>query len=250
MRNNLKFNILLTHISVYAIYATLFGAGLVSLHYLIADFKDPALASEVELVAPSPIKALYNKAVKSYAMIKYHHKERGGTGSGVYVRPYLLVTNYHVIQRAFEDKQTVSITVNGITIVGEIVEAIPSVDLALVYTREYKGIVSTFAPQFPEVGDRVISIGSSYGYRATLGVGYVTGIAIDTDGRIATLVFSVSTGLMPGNSGGGVYNEQGQIVGIAFAAIQNDSILGFVIPGPIVESFVERYMLRNKAGQF
>lgn len=95
----------------------------------------------------------------------------------------------------------------------------------------------------PEVGDRVFSMGTPRGLYWTLTDGIVSayrddlkGIGDDNEGPF----MQVSVQINSGNSGGGVYNEWGELVGVADGTLRNAEGLHFCISLSRIREFVEK----------
>jgi S1-C subfamily serine protease len=131
--------------------------------------------------------------------------------------------------------------------VGEIVFESKTRDLALL---KLKGsIPHTYAsPLLPwdgvvARGDRIYSVGNPAGEDATLGEGIVSNVnrTFDfswTDGaKLAMIQFS--GGLFGGNSGGALYNDKGQLIGVPAAGYRAATFIGFAVPVTVVKGFLK-----------
>lgn len=186
----------------------------------------------------------YRKHSLSVVKVYGNFSGRVNSGSGVYITRHILVTNYHVVKYVIENKNTkvLIVTPKGVE-VGVVVAIYPEKDLAFVETLKVKGFPAILGDSSTlSIGEKVVSIGSSKGHYNTLGVGYITGLH-----RIIPLpggkdVISVSTGIMPGNSGGAVFNWKGELVGVSFAGTNGLDNLGFMIPINLVKEKFKTYL--------
>ncbi|MGH9182972.1 MAG: trypsin-like peptidase domain-containing protein [Acidimicrobiales bacterium] len=151
-----------------------------------------------------------------------------GVGSGWVAKAgdgrSLLVTNHHVVEGAVEQGQgEVMVTQDGRSLVGRVAEVSPPDDLALVAVDQELPALPIAASD-PRIGDAVIVVGSPLGLDQSV----VTGIVSARRGDSLQL----SAPLNPGNSGGPVLNEGGEVVGVVVRkAVQEPSEgLGFAIP--------------------
>lgn len=162
-------------------------------------------------------------------------------GSGVIVDAGrgLVVTNYHVIQKATAVEVGLK---DGRRLAAELVAVAPGRDLAVLRIRGAKlpalplGDSSTL-----QVGDAVVAIGNPFG----LGQTVTAGIVSATDRGLAEgdprRFIQTDAPINPGNSGGPLINSKGQIVGINSALIspnQGNVGIGFAIPANVVRQVV------------
>ena len=160
-----------------------------------------------------------------------------GAGSGVIISEdgYIL-TNNHVIDSA--SKITVTLR-SGESYEARLVGTDPDVDIALLKI-EADGLSAAIVGDSStvEAGDKSVIIGNPLG---TLGGSVTEGIisaadrAIEIDGKTMHLM-QTDAAVNPGNSGGGMFNGQGELVGIVVAKSSDASSggtidnIGFVIP--------------------
>ncbi|HTX72117.1 MAG TPA: trypsin-like peptidase domain-containing protein, partial [Rectinemataceae bacterium] len=158
-------------------------------------------------------------------------------GSGFYIdRAGYLLTNYHVISSEVDPKYRgfSRITVRPsdapeLRLPAKVVGWDRLLDLALLKvstTPDYVFSISRKEP--PSPGQKIIAIGSPAGLENTVTSGIVSAV-----GRrlLATgEVFQVDAALNPGNSGGPLVDDSGEVQGIAFAGIPQFQGLNFAIP--------------------
>jgi serine protease Do len=175
-----------------------------------------------------------------------------GVGSGLIVKPGVILTNHHVVRGATRLRLTVpsgqSITlstdnllVDGITDLA--VMRLPD-DLPDAIRRE-TNVQSVFADsdKHVHVGDFALAVGSPLGLRHT-----VTQGVISAKGRqlhLLDLVELLQTDapINPGNSGGPLFDQLGRVVGINVAIASDNGGnqgIGFAIPSNTVKKIVEQ----------
>ncbi len=151
-------------------------------------------------------------------------------GSGFFVRPDQVVTNYHVIEGAakgyvkFVGKSTLY-AIDGISAMDE------ERDLALLKIVDAKAPVLTLAENDGvEVGETVYAIGNPEGLEGTFSQGIVSGIRDAGKDKWVQITAPISSG----SSGGPVVNAKGLVIGVAVASVVEGQNLNFAIPvGPV-----------------
>ena len=159
------------------------------------------------------------------------------TGSGVIInKEGLVVTNAHVMEGCAGGDITVDIKDSVTT--GEWVAEDVDKDLALLQLSKGEYEFASFGMQ-PHVGDTVYAQGSPLGIRSMLTKG-VIGSNV-TNGK--TKIFLSDVKILPGNSGGGLFNTFGNLVGINEAIIVSENgNISVTIQGEEVEEFINDYL--------
>jgi len=131
----------------------------------------------------------------------------------------LILTNDHVVQGA----AALSITTggsSGSSHAAELVGEEANSDLALIRVNpEGLGLtpLKMAASGDVHVGDQVYAIGNPYGLEETLTRGIVSGLDREIrapDGAAITGAIQTDAALNPGNSGGPLINQQGEVIGV------------------------------------
>lgn len=164
-----------------------------------------------------------------------------GTGIIMTANGYI-ITNAHVIQNA------VSVTV----IVGEdilydaaLVGSCPEEDLAVLKVDAEHLTPAEFGDSFAmRVGDEVSALGNPMGYRMTMTPGIIS--AVDREMQVdnqTMYLLQTSAAINFGNSGGALFNNRGQVIGVTVIKIVADDGsaegLGFAIPTERVKYVVD-----------
>lgn len=175
-----------------------------------------------------------------------------GLGSGVVLRPDIVVTNAHVVG----DERDVTIAYADGNRSGAVVLATDEVtDLAVVRTERDNLPVPEYQTELPMPGEPAVAIGSPLGFQGTVTAGVISGLHRDIPGAARespSLVDLIQTDapISPGNSGGALLNGQGQVVGINEAYIPPVAgavSLGFAIPSATVLDITEQLLERGRA---
>jgi serine protease Do len=197
----------------------------------------PALA-HAQVLAPI---ALFEKLSPSvFMVITYAGTEpkarRLATGSAVVIGPETVITNCNVLRKS----QRVEV-VNGPVVLQATLE-FPDVERDLCQMR----VPGLAAPAVVlgssaglRIGQRVYAIGAPQGFELTLSDGLVSSLrTMVTKDRIEPWI-QTSAPISPGSSGGGLFDEQGQLIGITTLS----SLIGnlaFAVPAEQVREVPER----------
>ncbi|MCL1912315.1 MAG: trypsin-like peptidase domain-containing protein [Eubacteriaceae bacterium] len=156
-----------------------------------------------------------------------------GGGSGVIITSDgNILTNSHVVQNA--SKLTVTLR-NGSKFDAKVVGDDPKNDLAVIKI-DASGLTTAVFGDSDElmVGDQAIVIGNPLGeLGGTVTQGIISALErrINVEGQLMTLL-QTDAAVNSGNSGGGLFNSRGELVGIINAKYQDRGVegLGFAIP--------------------
>jgi S1-C subfamily serine protease len=159
-------------------------------------------------------------------------------GSGFFIDPRgYIVTNHHVIESEVDPKYEgfsrlfirLSESPAGERIPAKVVGYDKILDLALIKAEITPAYTfGGYAPQDLLPGQRIYAIGSPAGLEKTL----TSGIVSATGRRLLQVGDSlqVDVPLNPGNSGGPLMDEKGDLIGIVFAGLQQFEGLNFAVP--------------------
>lgn len=167
-----------------------------------------------------------------------------GIGSGVLIDDEgHIITAAHVVQTA--DAILVSMA-DGSTIEADVISSDPLFDLALVrlkgpVPRGIRPAVLADSDRM-RIGSRVFVVGAPRGISHTLTVGYLSARRAkpqQMEGLIQLEVFQTDAAVNPGNSGGPMFNMQGEVIGIVSYIVSrtgSDEGLGFAITSNVARS--------------
>lgn len=157
----------------------------------------------------------------------------GSASAVIFRKDGYLLTNNHVVQNARQIQVTLP---SGKQNQAEVVGTDPRSDLAVLKLPDAKDLpVPEFAKSPPDVGNRVVAVGSPFGLDGTVTYGIVSALNRDVSAQNLTLPGMVQTdaAINPGNSGGALANMQGQVIGINTAIVSGSGTsagVGFAIP--------------------
>jgi S1-C subfamily serine protease len=166
-------------------------------------------------------------------VIVYDHRGKElGFGSGFFVsRGGELLTNHHVIEGASSARIR---TFDGRTWPLRVILADDKdSDLArLVAFMNGPVPFLSMATQPPQVGDRVLVIGSPMGLDQTVTDGIVSAVPAEREGQsnLEPATLQVTAAISEGSSGGPVVNALGDVIGVATAYMSEGENLGFAVP--------------------
>lgn len=218
---------------------------------------EESAAFNLEVVNPETyytIKSVVNLTINSVVEISTETITTGsfmrqyitnGAGSGVIItKDGYIVTNNHVVEGA----STITVRLhNGSEYPATLVGTDAETDIAVIKIDENNLSTAVLGDSKTlEVGDQVIAIGNPLGkLGGTVTEGIISALErpITVDGKDMTLI-QHSAAVNPGNSGGGLFNTAGQLVGIVNAKYSEDNVegLGFAIPTAIAVPIIEDIM--------
>ena len=165
-----------------------------------------------------------------------------GAGSGViYSEDGFVLTNNHVIDGATSIKVTMH---SGDTYKASLVATDAQTDIAVLKIKaDNLDPVELGSSESLSVGDLAVAIGNPLGTLAgTATDGIVSGLEreITLSGKSMTLL-QISASVNPGNSGGGVFDAHGDLIGLVVAKSSGSDVegLGFAIPVDTVKKVAD-----------
>ncbi len=223
--------------------------------YTVAEIAEQCSSSVVAITSKSVSEVL--------TMFGIYEQESSGSGSGVIVSQteteLLIVTNYHVI----EDSDELSVCFldsEEAVYSAQIKGTASSDDLAVVAVQlsdmdesvlESISIATIGDSTSMKVGDEVVAIGNALGLGQSVTSGIIS--ALDREVTIDDVTYTLmqtDAAINAGNSGGALFNMQGELIGINTAKFSSDSDsssasidnMGFAIPMSIAQSIMETLM--------
>ncbi|MGO4378377.1 S1C family serine protease [Pseudoduganella sp. RAF53_2] len=89
------------------------------------------------------------------------------------------------------------------------------------------------------VGSRIYALGNPQGLELTLSDGLIS--ALRRDSKQALSWIQISAPISPGSSGGGVFDENGQLIGITTATMRSGQNLNIAVPIKLIKNLPERH---------
>lgn len=160
-----------------------------------------------------------------------------GSGSCFYVKDYdLFVTNSHVAEgfreMAIEDN-------NRNLYLAKVVFANPSLDIAFLKAEgDFSGYPSLKPVKHElSIGDKIFVAGYPFGMPFTVTKGTVSSPQQYMDGHYHV---QTDAAVNPGNSGGPMFNEQGEVIAVTTSKFTNADNMGFGIPARSIIPLLEQ----------
>ena len=145
-------------------------------------------------------------------------------GSGVAIAPNLLITNCHVV----ENGSSLRISRAHEKWAARLVQALPNHDLCGLRPAQF-GLqpVSIRSSSTLETGESVYAVGAPEGLELTFSEGVISALR-ETDG---VHMVQTSAPTSPGSRGGGLFDTEGNLVGITTFQLREGQSLNFAMPG-------------------
>lgn len=170
--------------------------------------------------------------------VKSEEREVVALNGAVNTMKFEKLLDVPVSQKTYEDFKVVS----QATYTGVIVAKDDSVDLALIQLRvtqlPYTMEAELFTGQKVYRGETAWAVGNPLGLDATVTRGTISSVnRMVAIGGVERPYFQVDVGIAPGNSGGALYNDVGELIGVPAAGAQGTSV-GLAIPYTIIQEFL------------
>ena len=198
----------------------------------------------IENVIKSSVKIFVDKGIKTEMGVG-RPDQLLGTGVVIDPRGYI-ITNYHIIESSVDPKYEGYSRVyvipgkdESIRYGARIVGYDPVFDLALLkIEKRHETYVRLGDSDTLRRGDTVVAVGNPAGLTNTVTSGVIS--SLDRPFLQIGNTIQIDAALNPGNSGGALIDDEGYLVGIAFAGLEEFQNLNFVIPANYMISILFR----------
>ncbi len=166
---------------------------------------------------------------------------RQGLGSGFIIsQDGQIVTNHHVVEGA--EQVTVKFA-DGRSFEAKVVGSDPMTDIALlkIDTDAILPFVNFGPSDNLRVGDEVVAVGNPFGLGGTVTSGIISALSRDIQAGPFDDFIQTDAAINRGNSGGPLFNNDGDVIGVNTAIISPDggSVgIGFAVPSDLVQTVV------------
>ena len=212
---------------------------------LLVPMRPPGSAVAAGLpIGNAVVKIYFTQQREDYSLPWQAGPTFGGTGSGFVIRGRRILTNAHIVSdarfiqvRKLNDSAQYSARVEFIG---------HDCDLAVLTVADrnfFSGLEPVdFAQELPNLNDEVLVLGYPLGgTRLSVTRGVVSRIDYSVyshSGVDQHLVLQVDAAINPGNSGGPVVFK-GKVVGLAFQGLAWAENIGYAIPFPVIQHFLD-----------
>ncbi len=207
---------------------------LLAASFVIIFMQQPAWPEQPTVQAPALSAAdVFSKVKNSVVLVYTQRGERIAQGSGVTIGVEEVVTNCHVVKTA------------EAIVVGQGQQFHPA---QLIHSDEERDLCALRVPGLSapaviigssrnlRVGQRVYAIGAPRGLELTLSEGLISSLRPYG----SSYVIQTSAPLSPGSSGGGLFDEQGKLIGITTLEVVEGQNLNFAVPADWITELSRR----------
>ena len=156
-------------------------------------------------------------------------------GSGFLIAPNIIATNFHVIENSYSG-YVKFVNKKQIYEIEGVVGYDTSFDLALIKIGNNDGTPLPILSTQIDIGEKVFAIGNPLGLEGTISDGIISGLR-EFENFSA---LQISAPISPGNSGGPVVNEQGELIGVATFTFTEGQNINFAVPIKYVKELLDK----------
>ena len=183
-------------------------------------------------------------SIEDFIFGRSQRRPQMGSGSGVIISSDgYIITNHHVIETA-EDIQIT--TNNNQSFDAKIIGSDEQNDIALlkIETNDELPYAVFGDSDSTQIGEWVLAVGNPFNLTSTVTAGIISAKSrnLDPTGRTTQSYIQTDAAVNPGNSGGALINEKGELIGINTAIqTQTGSYVGysFAVPSNIAKKVIE-----------
>jgi len=198
---------------------------------------------KIQKISSSVVKIFTVSVKPNYYQPWQMRSQKFSTGSGVIINDHLILTAAHVVSNGvyLEVKKSS----NPKKFICHVKWISHEADLALLEVEDKSFFEGTSALKLGKMPHRQDGV-AVYGYpqggnEISITQGIISRIEqnayVHSDFDLLTL--QIDAAINPGNSGGPVFDEKGQIVGIAMQSLSTADNIGYLVPTPIIKHFLD-----------
>jgi S1-C subfamily serine protease len=193
-----------------------------------------------------------------------HHEEAPvGSGSGfIWDDRGHIITNYHVVAAALNNSSSIWVTTKeGDRHQAQVIGHLPYKDIAVLKVEGLENNESGFSKKIADsgklqVGQKVLAIGSPFGFEQTLTTGIVSALDRSMPSPFSAVairdMIQTDASINPGNSGGPLLDSRGFLVGMNTAIISRSGSsagIGFAVPSNSIQRIAEQIIVHGEVRQ-
>ena len=170
------------------------------------------------------------------------HRQTASSGSGVLIKGNYILTAAHVVSNS--TYLEVQKSMDAKKYFAEVKWIAHDADLALLEVKSKDFFVGTTSLSIGELPKRQDGV-AVYGYptgglQISITKGVISRIeqTVYAHSAIDLLSIQIDAAINPGNSGGPAFNKKGEIVGIAMQGLVASNSIGYIVPSPIINHFL------------
>lgn len=212
------------------------SVALPALMLLCFAFSAPAWSGQSPAREKTPAEILTEKG-PMVALLVSADDETLGLGSGFLVKDgSMLITNYHVIAGA--KRLLVKLSDGSIIEVSTVAAFDADKDLAAVVIPSGPRVgLQLGDSDAVHVGEPIVVISNPKGLEHSVSNGLISGIRNDEK---LPKILQISAPISPGSSGGPVFNQRGEVIGVVSFYLEGGQNLNFAIPSNFVKELLKR----------
>jgi len=176
------------------------------------------------------------RALPSVVLLVFEngHPNGGKLGSGFFVAPDLIATNFHIVEGTKSGYVKLQNNQTKFDVIGLVAVDSPR-DLAIIKVKGVKGKPLTVGDsKAVGVGDDVYAIGNPEGLEGTFSTGMVSSVRK----RGQESLIQITAPISPGSSGGPVLNTAGEVIGVSMGSMREGEALNFAIPAAYLKALI------------
>ncbi|MAU30898.1 MAG: serine protease [Flavobacteriaceae bacterium] len=208
------------------------------------DFVEIAKKSINTVVHVKSSSSVGDFSIEDFIFGRSERRPQMGSGSGVIISSDgYIITNHHVIETA-EDIQIT--TNNNQSYDAKIIGSDEQNDIALlkIETNDELPYAVFGDSDTTQIGEWVLAVGNPFNLTSTVTAGIISAKSrnLDPTGRTTQSYIQTDAAVNPGNSGGALINDKGELIGINTAIqTQTGSYVGysFAVPSNIAKKVIE-----------
>jgi serine protease Do len=197
------------------------------IRYLLASLFLVSIASSAQQSVPKSPATILKENDSALALILSADDSSVSLGSGFFIADgTAVVTNFHVVAGA---KKVVLKTGNGQVLSSDTLYAFDEKkDLAIlrVAAPNRSHVAAIGDSDKVAVGESIVVVGNPEGFEKSVTNGLISGVRTFDEQKL----FQISAPISHGSSGGPVFNDRGEVIGVVVAFLKDGQNLNFAIP--------------------